>query len=68
MKYQLEVEERYKQYEDERWQKEVELEEKRRQEDQQHEIRLMGMMASMFQRSHHNYSFNYEDTDYPTDY
>ena len=68
MTYQLEVEERYKQYEDEQWQKEVELEEKRRQEDQQHEIRLMGMMASMFQRSHHNYLFNYEDTDYPTDY
>ena len=35
MKYQLEVEGRYMQYEDERWQKEVELEEKR-QEDQQH--------------------------------
>ena len=51
MKYQLEAEERYKQYEDERWQKEVELEEKRQREDQQYEIRLMGMMASMFQGS-----------------
>ena len=49
LKYQLEADEQFKKYEEERWKKEVELEEKRRQEYQQHEMRMMGMIARMFQ-------------------
>ena len=40
VKYQKEVEERFKKDEKERWKKEYKLEEKRRQE-KQHEIRMM---------------------------
>ena len=34
LKYQREAEERYQKYEDEQWKKEIEIEEKRRQEEQ----------------------------------
>ena len=72
MKYQLEAEEHYKQYEDERWKKEVELEEKRKEDYQQHELRMMGMLASMFQSSPQNYPrpglYNYNDEDFQADY
>ena len=36
MKYQVEAEERFQEREDERWTKEIKIEEKRRKEDQQH--------------------------------
>lgn len=70
LKYQLEAEERYKQYEDERWEKEVELEEKRRQDYQEHEMRMLGVLARMFQPSHRNYTgtYNYDDDDFHADY
>ena len=47
LKLQRESEERFKQHEEERWKRETELEEKRRKEDREHEMRLMGMLASM---------------------
>ena len=47
LKFQRESEERFKKHEEERWKRETELEEKRRKEDREHEIRLMGMLASM---------------------
>ena len=70
LKYQLEAEERFKEYEEEWWKKEVELEDKRQQEYQQHEMRMMAMIARMFERntSHPNYSFNYEHDNYLADY
>jgi hypothetical protein len=56
MTYQHEAEERYQRNE-ERWQKEIEVEEKRRKEDQEHEMRMMGQM---FQGSYHRqYEFDY---------
>ena len=46
-KNQREAEERFQRHEEECWQKEVELEEKRRRED--HEMRMMQMLGQMFQ-------------------
>ena len=72
MKYQMEAEERHKKYEDERWEKEVELEEKWREDNQQHERKMMGMLASMLQSSPQNYPrpglYNYNDEDFQADY
>ena len=48
LNYQREAEERFRRYEEEKWKRETELEEKRR-EDQEHEMRMMGMLASMLQ-------------------
>ena len=48
MKYQAEAEEKFMQNED-CWKREVELEEKRRREDQEHEIRLFQMLGEMLQ-------------------
>lgn len=57
MSYQVEAEKRFQKYEDERWKREVELEEKRRQEDRDHEMRMMYMLGQMFQRgNHHGYT------------
>ena len=48
MKYQAEAEEKFMQNEEDHWKREVELEEKRR-EDQEHEIRLFQMLGEMLQ-------------------
>ena len=50
LNYQREAEERFRRYEDEKWKRETELEEKRRREDQEHEMRVMGMLANMLQQ------------------
>ena len=71
VKYQREAEERFQRNE-ERWKKETELEEKRRREDQEHEMRVMQMLGQMFQGggSYRNYTpntgpqYDYEDSDY----
>ena len=42
--YQRTADEQYRKYEEERWQKEMELEERRRQEDRNHEITMMQML------------------------
>ena len=54
-----------KQYENERWEK-VELEEKRGQDYQEHEMRMWGILARMFQPSHRNYTgaYNFDDHDF----
>ena len=49
MKYQAEAEKKFMQNEEDRWKREVELEEKRRREDQEHEIRLFQMLGEMLQ-------------------
>ena len=49
MKYQVEAKEKFMQNEEDRWKREVELEEKRRREDQEHEIRLFQMLGEMLQ-------------------
>ena len=62
VKYQKEVEERFKKDEKERWKKECKLEEKRRQ-DKQHEIRMMQMLGQMF-GSYRHHTVSYDDSNY----
>jgi hypothetical protein len=62
MKYQLEAEKR----DEERWRKEMELEEKRRKEDQQHELHMMQILGQMLQHRSYPppsspYDYNYHD-------
>ena len=71
VKYQREAEERFQKSEDERWKKETDLEENRRREDQQHEMRMLQMLGQMFQGgSYRNYTpatgpqYNFENSDY----
>ena len=71
IKYQHEAEERFKEYEEERWKKELEMEERRRQQYQEHEIRMMEMLGQIIQQiNHYGYTgqYNYEDSTYHTDY
>ena len=71
VKYQKEAEERFMKYEVDRWRKEVELEDKRRTQEQEHEARMMEMLGRMLGRSTHNYSGMYdfnEDTNYRPGY
>ena len=61
MKYQMEAEKR----EEERWKREQELEEKRRREDQQHELRVLQMLGQMIQHRSYDYPpspYDYSDT------
>ena len=65
IKYQPEAEKR----EELRWKKELELEEKRRREDQQHELWVMQMIGQMLQQQRSYppsnsspYDFNYDET------
>ena len=51
LKFQVAAEERYKKQEEERWKKEVESDDRRQQEYQQHEMRMMGMIARVLQGS-----------------
>lgn len=66
IKYQNEAEQRFRKWEEERWNKETELEEKRRKEDREHEVRLfemLGQMAKPRERFTTTYStppYNYE--------
>ena len=65
MMYQRDADEKYQKYEEERWQKDIELEEKRRREDREHDMRMMQMLGSMFQGgSYSNYSAEQYDFDY----
>ena len=63
VKYQTEAAEIFKKDEEERWKKECELEEKRRQEDKQHEIRMMQMLGHMF-GSYQHHTGPYDDSNY----
>ena len=53
LKYQMEAEERHAKQEEERWQKEMEFEDKRRLENQEHEheLRMMELLGRMFHSS-----------------
>ena len=63
-KHQQEDTERYRKYDEERWEKQTELEEKRRREDKEHEERMMLMMARIFQRPT---PYNFSAEEYPYD-
>ena len=47
VKYQWAAEERFQKHEEERWKKEIELEDRRRWENQEHELRLMQILGQM---------------------
>ena len=55
LKYQVEAEERYTKQEDERWQKEMDYEERRR--------RMMELLGPMFCGGSHTYGIPYEFDD-----
>ena len=65
MTYQRTAEQRYQEHDDERWKQANELEERRRKEDQEHDMRMMRMLGEMFQgRTYHSsYTVQY-DFDY----
>lgn len=64
IKYQNESEESYRKWEEERWEKELELDEKRRKENQEHEITLFQMLGQMVKPRENYlvspYNFEYE--------
>lgn len=62
-KYQKDAEERFQRYEEERWRKEIELENRRRQEDRNHEIQMMTMLGHMLQ-GRRNYSEPHTGDEY----
>ena len=66
-KHQQNETEKYQKYADERWEKQMELEDKRRREDREHEERMMQMMARIFQRPS-PYNFNSEEYPYDSHY
>jgi len=62
MSYQRAAEERYQERDNERWKEANELEERRRKEDQEHDMRMMRMLGEMFQGGtyHSGYTRQYE--------
>ena len=48
LKYQEDSEARFAKHGDERWEKEQEMEDKRRKEEREHEMRMMAMISNMF--------------------
>ena len=62
--HQEEAEDRFKKQEEERWKKETELEDKRRSEDRAHEMRMLQMMAQIFQ-GRPNYDLSHDYNDWP---
>ena len=63
--YQKDTEERIQKWEDERWKKEVELDEKRLKENREHEVALFQMMEQMLKPrdSYHSHRKNFVDYD-----
>ena len=47
VKHQNETEDTFRKWEEERWEKEIEFQEKRRREDREHELRLFQMLGQM---------------------
>ena len=67
--YQKDAEERFKKWEDERWKKELELEEKRRREDREHEVTLFQMLGQMLKpRDRDSYNNTYSGPPYDFEY
>lgn len=60
VKHQTEAEERYQKREEERWKKETELDDKRRKEDQEHELRLFQMLERMMNPANRYSSSSYD--------
>lgn len=64
VKYQNESKESYRKWEEEHWEKELELDEKRSKENQEHEIRLFQMLGQMVKPGENYpaspYKFEYE--------
>ena len=65
VKYQKEAEERFMQYQQELAKRETDLEDERRRQDKEHELRMLEMMGRMF-GERNNYS--QYDTNYPIPY
>ena len=63
VKYQSEAEEKFRKWE-ERWEKEMEIEEKRRKEDREHEMRLFQMLGQMTKPWESCYMTNYPPSPY----
>lgn len=64
MTHQRDADEQYHKSKEDRWQRDVELEEKRRREDREHDIRVMQMLGEMFQGGSYNYNTRQYDFDY----
>ena len=62
MKSQADAKERFQMREDERWKKEMELEERQRREDRQHQLQMMQMLGQMLQSRPYpsQYGFDYD--------
>ena len=63
-KHEREAEEQHMKREEDRWAKQMEIEERRRREDKEHEERMMRMMERMFHRPS---PYNYNTDEYPYD-
>ena len=61
MKSQADAEERFQMREDERW-KEMEMEERQRREDREHQLQMMQMLGQMLQSRPYlsQYGFDYD--------
>lgn len=64
MKYQRESEERFQQLREEQWKNEKEIEERRRREDKEHELRIIQMLGQGF----NNYNYSTPPHQYDFDY
>ena len=60
---QSEAEERFIKAEDERWKREVELDEKRRKEDREHELRVLQIIGQSF-TNYNQYPHEQQYEDY----
>ena len=56
LQYQQAAEERFMKWEEERW-KEMELEERQRKEDRDHEMRMFEVLGRLMQPSHRQYRY-----------
>ena len=62
MKSQADAEDRFQMREDERWKKEMEMEERQRREDREHQLQMMQMLGQMLQSRPYSsqYGFDYD--------
>ena len=64
IRHQAEAEERYQTWEEDRWTKETELDDKRRKEDREHELRLFNLLGQMINPANKypppSYDYNYD--------
>ena len=60
LKSQVEAEERFQKREEERWKKEMELEERQRREDRQHQLQMMQMLGQMMQSRPYSPAYSFD--------